>query len=483
MSEEERKETSLVDAAPLTLRRTSDPVVTMPKRYDDVSTFDYWQDADRGTEDFLDKFKTGLTNGEVVSWNLPARRLLELGLSIPKDVKDTEGYWFTDTVRDLRYFIMEQRFGRKGARQPLFSDDAHTSFELKSEKWQKETWSAASYANLWEMGVLIEGENGDLRTLSISTPWDETYVSWFKRLTPKKIFIGRERELNMFNVMLTGKSVERNNIEAAFNATDTQVWWGQAMTSNLDNIVRGRYEEIRRKIGIPFSKRVLDDLKASLPTKEVHELIRNAKRISGYYVKAYKGKLPTEGSVEVKFYVDTNNWVAPIVITEKPTPSRGTFEYLEANKPPSERMWIHGAGSLYNTEDSKEHGSFSVFIVLEKNGSGEDRVNSIQISRRVKLRDGLERDFIYYIGHGEFGDGVYRGKHLLPRQEEIESLSVKDWELVVATFNLALERVVVDSTTYWNREETTGITKENDLILQEAAAMLEEKIKKVKRKN
>lgn len=305
----------LVEAAPGTLARRGSPALANPELFHKINDFDFYTRLSEDAKRLSERIKVASRNERITASNVSAQEMLTTALETPKNIHLTYGEWFLNTISNLSSFIAIQRFGRRSwEKRRIIGRDPASMFYRRTEKWRKGTRkTATSGGNLWEFGIIVENKGGNFRIFSISVPWDGTMIPWYEHLTPKRIFVGRERELDIISQTLTGKSMEEARVEAAFNSNDTRVWWGQANRANT--ILRGRFEEVEMRTRPQFYDRVIDQIKAQTSPKQLYDSIASAKSISGYYVTARKSNFP--GAVDLELHLDSQNWLEPYPTREK----------------------------------------------------------------------------------------------------------------------------------------------------------------------
>jgi hypothetical protein len=416
---------------------------------------------------------------KIMNWSLSAHDLLETGLKIPKNVSDHYGSWYLDSFRELTDWVEILRFGRFVKTTANLDHPTYSSFHYRSSDWQKHVMSLAESAKLWEAGILIQTQRGELAALSYSIPWDGTRKPWHKRLTPEQLFIGRQAELEAFSQMISGKSIMENNVARAFNASSLDMWWNEAIQSNT--ILRGTYANIKRRIGASYSERLLFELQRRVPRQKIYELIQSAQRISGYAITADQAE--ARDGINPVLRIDEINWLYQNKKsqTAENGSSYDVWESRDKDEPPSSAMWKRSSDFIYNDDRGKENGDFGVYITFEqmypidKGSSGDPiyGVKQIQLIRQVRLNSQTARRYGYFIHNFDKPDLVSRKTSVLV---EGDPLSQEDWMQVYKLFQASLERGVVDSATFYNKGESVGLTDTTRQILSAAQELIQRKM-------
>ncbi len=464
---------NLLESAPPTLRRVDEPtILTFEFQKEQIHPLGEWRHDFRENEKlFLERLQGQIREKQIQTVSVSAEEMLKAALEIPKSIYDTNGFWFSDLPHDLVTLIAEKRFGRAATRGKYDPESPVTIMRHRSERWTQETCRTGSL--LWEMGIIIEGADGRMLVISFSIPWENKRPVWYKKLTAKEIFVGRKDILEDFSFMTTGKSQEQNMLERAINADESEIWWGQAILSNP--IIRGRYEEVDLKTRPGYSERVLSEISPELTGKGMHEFIRGAKYIRGYFISAREGKIPN--TVTTDLFLDEQNWLEPYPKTQKTEPAPGTYEYKKKNEPPARKMWVSSLGLLANKEALDEQNpELSVFIGLNKqtDSQGEVKVTHLKI-------DDFERGVSYFFNSPAFGDAFARLKRLrIHSEKDTRPLKEQSIRRAIELFKRAKVRAEVDSETYWNTGRTQGFSPRTISIIQSAEALLQEKLEKLK---
>lgn len=449
---------TLLEAAPKQLIRTGNPLVTelftLP-----VLGLDRWRKIDPETGKLVEQLSSSGPN--LILSHVTAKCVLQTALEVPKSVYDTDGKWYHYAPNELVEFIKINREGRK--HKPGYEQE---SLAKQSSKWSSEI---GKRHNIWEFGVIIQTPT-DIKVLSISTPWDRTNFGWYERLTPKEIFVGRQKELSMLKSFIEDATGEKfpSDAERAFRATDEEIWWGEA--GNLNKILTGHYQSINGRIGIPFGKRVVKILEKQGGTKQIHEQIVNATRISGYFISMFRDR--DTGEMSPEFYIDTQNWL-------QTSDNKAGKTLVEPEKLDDKYKWIESNGYLRNSDWSfrrgdEPNGTFSVLIFLPDKNGGEV---GIEIKKYLKLNSKVSRAFIYRVNHSLYGDTSQKDGWEIANEKALKPLTKEDWKIIEKTFEEAIARAQVDDQTYRYTKRNTGLTQQTQDRLDSARAMLQEKMK------
>lgn len=444
----------LFESAPPTLRRADGPsILTFEFQKGQIYPLGERRIELRESERlFLERLQGQIKEEQVQTVSVSAEKMLKVALETPKSVHGTEGSWFLDLPRDLVTFIAEKRFGRAATRGKHDFESPVTLMRHRSDQWIRETCRTGSF--LWEMGTIIEGADGKMLAISFSIPWENKRPAWYKKLSRKRIFVDRER---------------------AINADESDVWWREAILSNP--IIWGRFEEVDLKTRPRYSQRLLSEISPELTGEEMHEFIRGAKDIRGYFIRAREDEFPN--TIKLELFLGEQNWLEPYPKTQKKEPAPGSYEYKKERQPPSRKMWVLGSGSLYNAEALDDpNPELYVFIVL---GDQTDSQGVVKITH-LEIGD-YERGVCYFINSPEFGDAFARlkkGIFNINRKEETRPL--REWGIrrIIELFERAKARAEVDSKTYWGKGEAQGFSSHTKSTIQSAETLLQEKLKKLK---
>jgi hypothetical protein len=465
---------SLMESAPPILRRENTPTILEPLIFSSIRGLKmYSQDKDL-IEKTAGRIVDLAGQGKVKAWGVTAKEVLNQALEIPKIIPSGDNKFFVDTNKlggELRDFVIDQKLGKKWQQGKYDFSSPSSQISRKASEWM----GAISQmdGSLWEMGIIIERDGG-IQAISLSYPWDGSGRTFYERLTPPSVFVGREKELDMFSQYFFGKTHKELQLESAFSADDLKVWWNQAKLSS--KIIKGSWNETQMQIRPLFEDRILSILKSKIPNKEFHEAVQNATNIYGYYVTARKSEFP--GATDLTLHIDENNWIGeskPEDVNQNEH-IEGSYEYMKKNEPAKEKMWVSGSDTLYNHKEYNDpNQDYAVHIGLVRNKSGKSTVDStVEIVHHLKLNDQHKGTKYYYINNPEFGDGVTFSE--IVGREDVKLLTRKDYQKVLDLFLAARKRGEVDSTTYWVQKKRTGLTTETTEILNNIEKILRDKL-------